>query len=141
MAETPIQTPELDAGQPEISMAPLIDVVFLLLIFFMVTTVFPDNEGLLIEKPGSQQSETLPKESLRFAITRDNTVVLDSRPIALEDIETLVRTRLSHQPDTAVTLDVDRLATTETLIQVMDACKLGGATKVGIATDATDKDV
>ena len=52
---SPIKVPALKSGNPEIGMAPLIDVVFLLLIFFMVTTVFPENRGFIIEKPQSEQ--------------------------------------------------------------------------------------
>ena len=57
--QSPIEMPELHTGKPEVSMAPLIDVVFLLLIFFMVTTVFPENRGFIIEKPESDHSEQL----------------------------------------------------------------------------------
>lgn len=139
-SQMPIKTPDLEVGQAEISMAPLIDVVFLLLIFFMVTTVFPDDKGLLIDKPTSQHSETLPRESIKFAITKDNQVMLEGRVITLEELEQEVRRQLRQFPSTAVTLEVDREATTETLIKAMDACKSGGATQVGIATDAVKKD-
>ena len=131
---TPVKMPELKSGKPEISMAPLIDVVFLLLIFFMVTTVFPENRGFIIEKPQSEHSEQLKLKKLTFTVDQAGQVQFQDTVIAIEDIQRLVEEQLRAAPDTAVMLQVDRRATTETLIKVMDACKLGGANRVAIAT-------
>jgi len=131
-----IKMPEIDGGKAEITMAPLIDVVFLLLIFFMVTTVFPENRGFVIERPESKHSEPLVMKKIVFTITKEGEVVFDNNPVSTDDVERLVREQLRAAQDTAVLLRVDRRATTEILIKVMDSCKLGGAKQVGIATDA-----
>lgn len=132
----PIKTPQMDAGKPEISMAPLIDVVFLLLIFFMVTTVFPENRGLVIEKPESKISEPLAMKKMTFVISQQGKVEFQNREINANDIERLVREQLNAAADTAVLLQVDKRASTEIFIKVLDACKSGGAKQVGIATNA-----
>ena len=134
----PITPPKLDAGKPDISMAPLIDVVFLLLIFFMVTTVFPENRGLIIEKPESKISEPLALKKITFVISREGKVEFKDREINANDIERLVREQLNAAPDTAVLLQVDKRASTEIFIKVLDACKSGGAKQVGIATNAAN---
>lgn len=136
---TPFATPELETGKPEISMAPLIDVVFLLLIFFMVTTVFPENRGLLIEKPESAHSEPLAMKKVVFHVNKNGDVFFQDKIVDINDVERLVREQLAAAPDTAVLMHVDKQATTEVFIKVMDACKLGGAKQVGIATNDTDR--
>jgi len=129
----------MDAGKPEITMAPLIDVVFLLLIFFMVTTVFPENRGLVIEKPESKISEPLAMKKMTFVISQQGKVEFQNREINAKDIERLVKEQLNAAPDTAVLLQVDKRASTEIFIKVLDACKSGGAKQVGIATNAINE--
>jgi len=135
----PIKTPQMDAGKPEITMAPLIDVVFLLLIFFMVTTVFPENRGLVIEKPESKISEPLAMKKMTFVISQQGKVEFQNREINAKDIERLVSEQLNAAPDTAVLLQVDKRASTEIFIKALDACKSGGAKQVGIATNAINE--
>ena len=132
----PIASPQMDTGKPDISMAPLIDVVFLLLIFFMVTTVFPENRGLVIEKPESKVSEPLAMKKMTFVISQQGKVEFKDNEIDAKDIERLVREQLIAAPDTAVLLQIDKRASTEVFIKVLDACKSGGAKQVGIATNA-----
>ncbi len=130
-----LQMPELETGKPEITMAHLIDVVFLLLIFFMVTTVFPDNRGMEIEKPESEFSEPLQLKRVMFVLQRDGSVSYKEQLITLKDVERLVREQLAAASDTAVMLQVDKNATTQSLISLMDACKSAGAKRVGIASE------
>ena len=135
---SPIEMPGLKTGKPEIGMAPLVDVVFLLLIFFMVTTVFPENRGFIIEKPESEHSEQLKLKKLTFTIKESGEILFQDKAIDVSDIQRLVREQIATAPDTAILLQVDRRATTEKLIQVMDACKLAGADRIGIATKPHD---
>lgn len=135
---SPLNIPELKSGTPEIGMAPLIDVVFLLLIFFMVTTVFPENRGFVIEKPQSELSEQLKLKKITFTIKQSGDILFRDNAVTTDDVKRLVEEQLRSAPDSAVMLQVDRRATTEKLIQVMDACKLAGADRVGIATKPYD---
>ena len=130
-----LQSPQLECGTPEITMAPLIDVVFLLLIFFMVTTVFPDNRGMEIEKPESEFSEALQMKRVLFELFKDGSVMYKNKSIELTDVTRLVKEQLAAAPDTAVMLKVDKDATTQSLISLMDACKSAGAKRVGIASE------
>jgi len=127
--------PKMDSGSPEITMAPLIDVVFLLLIFFMVTTVFPDNRGMEIEKPESEFSEALQMKRVLFELHKDGSVFYKNKAIDLSDVTRLVKEQLAAAADTAVMLKVDKNATTQSLISLMDACKSAGAKRVGIASE------
>lgn len=128
--------PTLNTGKPEISMAPLVDIVFLLLIFFMVTTVFPENDGLVIEKPSSENAAALNDEKIIIKLSEQGIAYLDNRAVTMDDIERLLKIELAEKPQQMVTVHADRRATTEALINVIDAAKAGGARQLGIATDA-----
>jgi len=127
--------PVINTGKPEISIAPLVDIVFLLLIFFMVTTVFPENDGLLIEKPDSENAAALDNEHLVIKIDQQGIAYMEERPVTVDDIKRRLKAELSIKPQLAVTIHADRRATTESLIDVIDAAKAGGARQLGIATD------
>ncbi len=132
---SPIRIPPLRGGKPEITMAPLIDVVFLLLIFFMVTTIFPDHQGLTIERPVAAASAPLQRGELRFGIDRQGAIHHRGERISPATVTLLVERQLAQRPDSQILLDVDRRAATDSLIRLMDACKRGGATQLGIVTD------
>ncbi len=130
-----LQTPKLDTGTAEIGMAPLVDVVFLLLIFFMVTTVFPENEGLVIDKPGSENTTKVANENIVIKIDKQGTLYFRNKQVVLDDIKRLLIDEIQLHPQAAVIIHADKQSTTETLIKVIDTAKSGGATKVGVATD------
>ncbi len=127
--------PAVNTGKPKISMAPLVDIVFLLLIFFMVTTVFPENDGLLIEKPSSENATALDSKHIIIKLDRQGIAYMNEHPVTVDDIKRLLKIELVSKPQLAVTIHADRRATTESLIDVVDAAKAGGATQLGIATD------
>jgi len=126
---------ELKIGKPEITMAPLIDVVFLLLIFFMVTTVFPDNNGIVIEKPVSENTATLQDKNMVVKLDADGQIYFKDIEVTLEDIKRLVAREIDLNSNFFVIVHADRNSTTEQLIKVIDAAKSGGARQLGIATD------
>lgn len=127
--------PELNMGKPEISMAPLVDIVFLLLIFFMVTTVFPENDGLVIEKPSSKNTATLNNEQIIIKLNQQGIAFFDDQAVTTDDIKRILKIELVNKAKQMVTVHADRRATTEALINIIDAAKAGGAKQLGIATD------
>lgn len=134
-AATQLQLPTPQTGKPQISMAPLVDVVFLLLIFFMVTTVFPDDDGLVIEKPASQFTGPLDADRIVVKLGREGQLVFDGEPVSLHALGPLLAAKMQARSVTSVTVHADRQATTESLIRVIDISKASGATQLGIATD------
>jgi len=122
-------------GSPEISMAPLVDVVFLLLIFFMVTTVFPEDDGLLIESPSAESASSMKKSPFTIKLDQFGVFYIKDKTVTIDDIKRLVKAEVVNNPQLAVTVQADRRATTESLIHIIDAAKTAGATHLGIATD------
>jgi biopolymer transport protein ExbD len=124
---------------PEIQMAPLIDMVFLLLIFFMVATVFPENTGVQVEKPRSTTAKPLTKESLLFAITSEGDIFHAGAKITRERVSGIIRSALAAKPSASVVIEVDRKAMTDHLIQFLDTAREAGSRNIAIATRHPDE--
>lgn len=119
----------------EINISPLIDMVFILLIFFIVTTTFVEETGVEIDKPEASASLALEKQSIMIAITNDNKVVYGGQEIGLSGVRSVVR-RLTRSEESPVIIQADRAVSAEMLVRVIDESKLGGAQKVSISTEA-----
>jgi len=132
--EFEVELPKLSMGQPEISMAPLIDVVFLLLIFFMVTTVFPEK-GIKLDKASAEQATVLDDKKVIISIDKLGKVFVDKKPVSIAELKFFVKDTVSNKPDYAVIIRADKNSKTDSLIQVIDICKGAGVSQLGIATD------
>lgn len=119
-----------DAG---IDISPLIDCVFILLIFFIVTTTFVEETGVEVDKPQAASSVKLEKTSILLAVTESGAVVYGGREIGIGGVRPLV-SRMITKEDIPVIVQVDRNVPSGVLVQVIDEVKLGGATKVSLAT-------
>jgi biopolymer transport protein ExbD len=122
------------SGNDEINISPLIDMVFILLIFFIVTTVFVEETGVEVSKPQAASSLDLEKNSILIAITSNGQVVYGGRDIGAGGVRSIVR-RLTQSETLPVIIQADRSVTTELLVRVIDEAKLGGAMAVSISTD------
>jgi biopolymer transport protein ExbD len=121
-----------DAGG--IDMSPLIDCVFILLIFFIVTTTFVEETGVEVDKPQAASASQLEKESILLAVTSAGAVVYGGQDIGLSGVQPLVR-RLTRKEDMPVIIQVDAKAPAGSFVRVIDEAKLGGAKKVSVATE------
>ena len=120
-------------GSGEINISPLIDIVFILLIFFIVTTVFVEETGVDIEKPRAASQQDLEKNSILLGITPAGDVYFGGREIGVGGVRAIVR-RLIAQEDMPVIIQADRQAPTETTVDVLDEAKLAGASRVFVST-------
>lgn len=118
----------------EINISPLIDMVFILLIFFIVTTVFVEETGVDVDKPQAASASQLEKNSILIAVTSKNQVVYGGRDIGISGVRPLVR-RLTATEETPVIIQVDKNASAGLVVQVIDESKLGGAKTVSLAAN------
>jgi len=118
----------------EINLSPLIDMVFILLIFFIVTTVFVEETGIDVNKPEAASAVDLEKQSILIALTPKGEVVYGGRDIGVNGVRGLVRRLTRDDPDMPVILQADKTVTTERLVRIIDESKLGGAQIVNIST-------
>ena len=123
-------------AQAEIQMTPLIDMVFILLIFFVVTTSFVSETGLNIQRPQSSSSETLPHENIPVAIGADGRITVDGRRVGLLSIRSFLQKRLRMQPGLAVVLVADKAVSVDRVVRVMDEVRAAGISEVALATAA-----
>ncbi len=116
-----------------IDMSPLMDCVFILLIFFIVTTTFVEESGVEVDKPQAASSVRLEKTSVLLAITASGSVVYGGRDIGIGGVRALV-TRLLAKEMLPVIVQADQNVPAGLLVRVIDEAKLAGAEKVSIAT-------
>lgn len=117
-----------------IDMSPLIDCIFILLIFFIVTTTFVEETGVEVDKPQAASAADLEKQSIMIAVTADGNIVYGGKGIGVSGVQPLVRRFVEKEADTPVIVQADEKAPSGLMVKVIDEAKLGGALKVSIAT-------
>lgn len=119
--------------QQDIDLAPLLDVVFILLIFFIVSTVFVKETGVEVDKPRAISTQALERSTIMIAITSDRQVVYDNTNIGVVGVRNTISQALRSK-QRPVVIQSDKSVPTELLVEVLDQVKLAGAEKVNIAT-------
>ncbi len=117
-----------------INISPMIDMVFILLIFFIVTTVFVEEVGIDVDKPTPRPPDTFQEkrdEPVMLRVTANNQVLYDGGVVTLTRVETIVRNAIA-KADVPIILQVERGALAGIMIQVMDRAKMSGAKKISV---------
>lgn len=116
-----------------IDLSPLLDVVFILLIFFIVTTVFVKETGVDVDKPQALSQQQLESNAIIIAITSSGEVMYDHTNIGVAGVRSTVQ-QLIREQQKPIIIQADKRVMTELLINVIDQAKLAGAASVNIAT-------
>ena len=119
----------------QIDMSPLIDMVFILLIFFMVTTTFVKDMKLDLERPSASSSTAASTKATRVFIDKFGDVFVDNQPVRIYSLQSKLRDMLRVSTDKSVLVVTDETVTAKLVLEVIDQCKLSGATDVGVATE------
>ena len=122
-----------ESGEAGIDMSPLIDCIFILLIFFIVTTTFVEETGVEVDKPQAASSVRLEKTSILIALTGKGEVVYGGREIGIGGVQPLVK-RMLQKENVPVIIQADAAAQSGLLVRIIDEAKLAGAVKVSVAT-------
>ncbi len=119
----------------ELNVTPLIDLAFVLLIIFMITTpLIEANIDLIVPTSVSAEGAVDIKDVQLVAIDRSGIITLNEQPVSVEELKAELVSIRSRQPDAAVVLRADRDLTIQVLTSLMDAVKEAGITKVGLMT-------
>ncbi len=118
----------------QLDITPLIDMVFILLIFFMVSTTFVKDMKLEVERPAASSSQRTTNKEIRVHLERSGALHIDGLPVKPWMLQSRVRDLLKAGASKQVLVVTDRLVPAEKLIEVVDQCRLGGAAEVGVAT-------
>jgi biopolymer transport protein ExbD len=125
-----------DTSESGIDISPLIDCVFILLIFFIVTTTFVEETGVEVDKPQAASAVRLEKTSILIALTNKGEVVYGGREIGFSGVRPLVK-RMLQKEEVPVVIQADSEAQSGLLVRIIDEAKLAGAVKVSVATRQT----
>ncbi|MFP4166648.1 MAG: ExbD/TolR family protein [Opitutales bacterium] len=122
-----------DQERVEINLSPMIDMVFILLIFFIVTTVFVEETGVEVNKPETASAVELEQNSIIIAVTSDNKVVYGGREIGVGGVAPIVK-RLTGQDDMPVIIQADEGASHGVFAQVYGEARQAGAETINFST-------
>jgi biopolymer transport protein ExbD len=116
-----------------VDVAPLMDMVFILLIFFIVTSTFTRETGVDVSKPKAQTASSVERQAIMIAITRSGTIHINERQVSQKGLEDVLRQMLQKNPGREVVVVADKNSNTGILVSVIDAANLAGSKKVSIA--------
>lgn len=119
----------------DIDMTPMLDVVFIMLIFFIVTTSFVKEAGITVNQPSAETSEPSEATNILIAVTPIGEVWIDKKPVAVGAISATVERLKGDAPNTAVIIQADEDSKSGVLVAVMDQVRLAGVYNITIAAD------
>ena len=121
--------------ESQIDLTPMLDVVFIMLIFFIVTSTFVKESGVDVSRPNADTAVVTESNSIQIGITSSNQIFMDKRQVDKRAVRAHVERGLAENPGAAVIIVADADSKTETLIEVMDQSRLAGAVSVSVAAD------
>jgi biopolymer transport protein ExbD len=123
-----------------VDVAPLIDIVFILLIFFLVTTTFVRDRGVPVTRPAAAHAAVLEPEAVRIHLTAEGRLFLAGQPVTVARLPERVGGMLAQRPQAAVVIVPDEQVPAGRLVAVLDAARAGGARDVALATRPREAD-
>ena len=121
--------------EAQIDMSPLIDMVFILLIFFMVTTTFVKDMKLDLDRPSASSGVVASTKSIRVFIDQLGDVYVDNQQVRIYSLQSKLRDMLRVSTDKSILVVTDESVPAKTVLEVVDQSKLAGATDVGVSTE------
>lgn len=117
----------------EINMTPMLDVVFIMLIFFIVTASFVKESGIDVNRPEAATAVKKERANILVAISDKGEIWINKRQIDVRAVQANIERLKAENPQGSVVIQADKKATTDTLIKVMDAARAAGVFDVSIA--------
>ncbi len=119
----------------EINLTPMLDVVFIMLIFFIVTASFVKETGIDVNKPDARTPDVQEDGNILIAITENNEIWIDRRLIDPRAVRANIERLHAENPNGAVVILADKHSYNDSLVQVMDAARQAGVYKISIAAE------
>ncbi|HET6593780.1 MAG TPA: biopolymer transporter ExbD [Xanthomonadales bacterium] len=124
--------------ETEINITPMLDIVFIMLIFFIVTTSFTKETGAAITKPEAERAAALQNGTILIGIRPNDEIWMSKRQIELREVRQMVERAKSENPEGSVVIVADKGSRIGTVTQVMDQVRLAGVEGVAIAAERPD---
>ena len=119
----------------DLNITPMLDVVFIILIFFVVSTSFVKESGVDVSRPTASSSERKERGNIMVGITADNVIWIDRRQIDVRAVRANIARLHAENPEGAVVIQADKGSRTGLLVQVIDQSRMAGVKDVSIAAD------
>ena len=119
----------------EINITPMLDIVFIMLIFFIVTTSFVKEPGINPQRPMAETASEKTRGNVLIAISQTGQIWMDKRSVELTQVRTLVENALAENPESSAVIIADQQADSGILIDLMDQIRLGGIVNISIAAE------
>jgi biopolymer transport protein ExbD len=119
----------------EVNVAPLLDMVFILLIFLVITTNFTRQTGLDVRKPSAQSAVYQGAKTILIGISPEGSIHIHGKQVGLDAMAQILSNEIKKQADASVVIIADKAANIGRAVEVMDVCLLSGIKKVSVAAD------
>lgn len=124
--------------EAKVDMTPMLDVTFIMLIFFIVTMSFVKPPGVHVNKPEAMTTQALSEGNILIGVNAKDQIWMNKQKLSSGDVRYRVGQALESTPKGSVVIIADQAASTATVVKAMDQARLGGASKVWIATKAPE---
>ncbi len=125
--------------EAEINITPMLDVVFIMLIFFIVTTSFVKETGVDISRPSSSQAKEVKKGNILVAIKDDGAIWINKQQVDIRAVRSRVEKMHAENPEANAVIIADRGSRTGDLVEVMDQIKSAGVPGISIAAEKSER--
>ncbi|HFD79084.1 MAG TPA: biopolymer transporter ExbD [Gammaproteobacteria bacterium] len=119
--------------EAEINLAPMLDIVFIMLIFFVVTTSFVKESGIEVNRPTAQTAQRAAHANILIAIAPNGEIWIDKRAVDIRSVRAVIERLMAQNPAGGVVIQGDRSAHIGLLVEVMDQVRKAGVRNVSIA--------
>ncbi|HPG26211.1 MAG: biopolymer transporter ExbD [Spirochaetaceae bacterium] len=121
--------------QSEVNMTPMLDVVFIMLIFFIVTASFVKEAGVDVARPPAATAEPKDKGNILIAITETSQIWIDRRQVDPRNLRAAIERLHGENPQGSIVIQADKKSQNHLLMMVMDAAKAAGVGQISIAAE------
>lgn len=118
-----------------IDMTPMLDIVFIMLIFFIVTTSFVKESGITVSRPSAQTAAEDKKGNIMVAIKPNGEIWIDKRAVDIRSVRANIEKLKAESPESGVVLQADTDSKTGLLVKVMDQVRMAGISNISIAAE------
>ena len=125
----------VEEEESAIDMTPMLDVVFIMLIFFIVTASFVKEAGIDVNRPDAATAVQKDRANILIAISENNEIWIDKRQVDVRAVQANIERLYAENPQGSVVIQADEESNTRVLIKVMDAARSAGVYDVSVATD------
>ncbi len=129
---------QMDTDESEVNLTPMLDVVFIMLIFFIVTASFVKEAGIDITRPPAATAERKERGNILVAITENGQIWINKRQVDPRALRANIERLHAENPQGSVVIQADQNSKNGLLVQVMDAARLAGVNSVALAAEVVD---